>query len=196
MSDKSTWWSVTAFNDEIAYCENNKAFPEFVENVYGGQEKCPDTGRIHFQGAIQCRRQVRRKQIKSWLKTAHLEPAERIWALKTYAMKKDTAIGEKLKRTNEIPYYSADKICELIANEFVIHIKEFYADTRQTDKFWYAVNKILITRPELAGQLMNPSLRNFFNKTESVWILRAQKMNEVHSITCPSDENLISFDEI
>jgi len=194
MGDKSTWWSITAYNEEIAYCENSSNYPPFVRKVMGGREKCPTTGTEHFQGALQCTTQVRRSQIKSWLKTAHLEPAQKAIALQKYAMKEETAIGDKLDRINENPYYSADKICELIATEFVINLSEFYSDTRQTDKFWFAVRKILITRPQLAGQLMNPSLRNFFNKTDSVWITRAQKMNAVHSITCPVGE--ISFDEI
>ena len=47
---KSTWWSVTAYNDEIESMEGN--FPEWVKAVYGGRETCPTTGRLHFQGAL------------------------------------------------------------------------------------------------------------------------------------------------
>jgi len=182
MGDKSTWWSVTAFNDEIAYCENQTNFPPFVKKMYGGREKCPNTGTEHFQGAMQCTQQVRRSQIKSWLKTAHLEPAQKAIALQKYAMKEETAIGEKVERINENPYFSADKICELIAETVV---RNYNQTDRQTDRFWFGVRKILTSRPQMAGQLMNPSLRNFYQKTESVWMIRAQKMIEDHSITCP-----------
>jgi len=191
MGDKSTWWSITAFNEEIAYCENSSNYPPFVRKVMGGREKCPTTGTEHFQGALQCTTQVRRSQIKSWLKTAHLEPAQKAIALQKYAMKEETAIGVKSDRINENPYYSADKICEMIAEQVRLNYNQ---TTSQTDNFWFGVKKILMSRPQMAGQLMNPSLRVFYIKTESVWMIRAQKMNEVHSITCPVGE--IDFDEI
>lgn len=168
----ATWWSVTAFNDEIALCEDPSKYPPWCLRIYGGVEKAGTTGTLHYQGAMQCIGPIRRKQIKSWLKTAHLEQSKKTIALKQYAMKTDTAVGEKLINDNPNPYISADKICDQIAD--AVHVNLHLTDG-QTDKFWYGVRKILTSRPEMAGQLMNPSLRNFYIKTESVWAIRALK---------------------
>lgn len=162
-TNKSTWWSVTAFGDEIELMKGPK-FPEWVKAVYGGEEECPETKRRHFQGAVQCYTQVRLSKFKSWLATAHLEPAKQEHALKKYVMKAETAIGEKSVRENMVPHMSAQDICMLLA--------------RQTDNqtvesldvdFYSRVRMILAVQPELAGQLMNPSLRNFYEKTAIVW---------------------------
>lgn len=109
MTDKSTWWSVTAYNDEIELLESNE-FPDFVVKVFGGREKCPTTGRIHFQGAVQCRSQQRFSALKKWLPTAHWEPAKNKDALQKYAMKADTAIGDKEERTNTVEMITMEKL--------------------------------------------------------------------------------------
>ena len=117
-------------------------------------------------------------QIKSWLKKAHLEPAKKAIALQQYSMKEDTAIGDKIIRENPVKFYTADKICQLIAD----YNQKHYNPDRQTDRFWFGVRGLLTDSPELAGQLMNPSLRNFYQKTEPVWacnaLKRAQSMAE------------------
>lgn len=161
---RSTFWSVTAFNAEIELLKGPK-FPDWVKRVYGGEEKCPTSGTIHFQGCVQCTSQQRFSMFKSWLPTAHLEPARKKWALQKYAMKKETAIGEKLVRENVQAHMSAQDICMLLA--------------RQTDNtqvasldvdYYKRVRMILCEQPHLAGQLMNPSLRNFFEKTHTTWL--------------------------
>ena len=172
---RSTWWSVTAFNEDIERCEG--VLPWFIKNIYGGREECPKTKTIHFQGAIQCQDQVRMSAVKHWLPKAHLEPARQKEALKKYAMKKDTAVGEKLVRSNIIPYLSADEICLLLA--------------RQTDKpdagFWPRAKQILLDRPYLAGQLMNPSLRSFYEKTSSVWLQKIAIVLQQSTCNCRKD---------
>jgi len=95
MSDKATWWSVTAFGDEILLLEDPSRFPSWVAKVYGGREECPDTKSIHFQGALQLHTQQRLSKLKSWLPTAHFEIARKVEALKKYAMKSETAVSEK-----------------------------------------------------------------------------------------------------
>lgn len=161
MTAKSTWWSITAFDEEIALCEG--VLPEFAKAIHGGRETCPTTGRLHFQGALQCFEQVRMAKIKSWLKKAHLEPARSAEALKKYAMKTDTAAGEKKERVNPIPHYTAHEICLLLAQ----------TDRQPVIGFWPRARILLRKTPELAGQLMNPSLRGFFEKTQEVWMERA-----------------------
>lgn len=189
MSPKSIWWSVTAFGDEIALLEGK--LPEFVREVRGGREICPDTGRLHYQGAIQLYDQSRMGKIKSWLKKAHLEPARAVEALKAYAMKEETAAGEKTVRTNPAIHLTADQMCLRLAS-----VDPTIALDRQTDAddYYRRVRRILEDNPELAGQLMNPSLRNFWIHTASVWIERAIVLqpsppgectcHELHKQTC------------
>lgn len=180
MTDKSTWWSVTAYNKEIESCEGT--LPEFVREIHGGREICPSTGRLHFQGAIRCYEQIRLAKFKSWLPTAHIQPCRSTEALKKYVMKKETAVGEKTIRTNPIPHYTAHQICLLLAQT-----------SRQTDTgFWPRAKEILRKSPELAGQLMNPSLRGFYEKTQDVWLEQAAIVLQQPTVTprcdCGKDE--------
>lgn len=172
-TDKGTYWSVTAFGDEILLLEDTTKYPPDVLKVYGGREACPDTGREHFQGCIQLRKQQRRGWFKAWLPTAHLEPARHAQALKQYAMKADTATGEKMERANNIKYYTADEICILIGSKVVD------SDILETpdSKVWFkrSINKLLRENHKLAAQLMNPSLRNFWCDTANVWIDKAKE---------------------
>ena len=165
---KSVWWSVTAYGDEIALLEGK--LPEFVREVRGGRETCPTTGLLHFQGAIQLYEQSRMAKIKSWLKKAHLEPARAVDALKRYVMKAETAAGEKTVRTNPVIHLTADQMCMRLAS-----VNPAISLDRQTDSddYYKRVRTILSESPELAGQLMNPSLRNFWIHTANVWIERA-----------------------
>lgn len=111
---KATWWSITVFDvQEIEMCQKSEMFPLWCRSVYGGVEKCPDTERLHFQGAIQAHRQVRFTQVKEWLPKAHIEAAKDVAALKKYAMKAETAVGEKTVRTN---LNTLSTMCMNIAN--------------------------------------------------------------------------------
>lgn len=161
---RATWWSVTAFGEEIALCEDGDKYPEWIEHVYGGQEICPKSGRLHFQGAVQCRSQVWFSQIKSYFKKAHLEPARSRECLAKYAMKSETSAGEKTVRDNPnaIPYYKLEDVMRLIATQF--DYKEIGEKS-----YWKAVCAVLKEKPFLASQFQNPSNRNFFIKTCEVW---------------------------
>lgn len=163
----ATWWSVTAYNEEISIMEDSKQWPHWVRRVYGGREECPSTGTEHFQGAIQCWQSVRMSQFKEFLPTAHLEQAKQKEALMKYAMKAATAIGEKKVQENNLPFFSADAICTKIAQAI---LSDKNPTDNPTDKFWLGVRSILREEPRLAGQLMNPSLRGFYNNTEGVWL--------------------------
>lgn len=181
MSDKSIWWSVTAWTDpsgnwdDIALCEGE--LPEFVRAIYGGREECPETGRLHFQGAVQCYQQQRMAKLKTWLKHTKLQPARSEEALKKYVMKAETAVGPKTIRENPIRHVLAHDMCLLLARQ----------TDSQTTGFWTRVNMILDKSPELAGQLMNPSLRNFYEKTELVWLRKAAIVLQ-QPCSCRKDE--------
>ena len=177
---KSTWWSVTAYNDEIALMEGE--MPEWVKAIHGGRETCPTTGRLHFQGAVQCFQQQRMSKFKSWLPTAHLEPARQEDALRNYVMKPETAAGPKTAKENSQIFYKAHDLLRLLARQ-----------DRQTSTGYYArVRLVLRKQPTLAGQLMNPSLRKFWEQTAIVWIEAEESSPGGYSITPPgSMENVI-----
>lgn len=164
-TDKATWWSVTAFkDDEMAQMESPASYPTWLKKVYGGREECPDTKKIHFQGALQCRTQVRMSQIKSWLPTAHLEVARSTEALKKYAMKEETAVGSKqvLEGTN---YWSLERImCEIGKRTSL-----YQQILDPLDRLWTAVNCILAEDPSRAATLANPTIERFWKKTYETW---------------------------
>jgi len=175
MSEKATWWSITEFEEQtICMLEDADKYPDWVLKVFGGREKCPNTGRIHFQGALQCRQQQRFSKVKSWLPKAHIEKAVSAVAIKKYAMKTETAISEKKENINSKKFLDAQAICRLITSKVVDR------QTDRQDQFWSAIQDILVEDPSLTGQLMNPSLKNFWVKTAPAWykLVDAEKTTE------------------
>lgn len=169
---RSTWWSVTAFAEGEMKSLDGPTFPANVARVYGGREKCPTSGTIHFQGAIQMKENCRLSFFKAWLPTAHMEPARSNIALRKYAMKSATAIEEKKVTENKIPHYSAEEVCIILARKACL-------SDRQID-FYKLVSGILRDRSSMAGQLMNPSLRNFWEKTCNTWIAIVLQQSCLH----------------
>jgi hypothetical protein len=172
-TERSTWWSVTAFNDEIASLKDTERYPIFVKTIHGGLEKCPETGTIHFQGAIQCHSQQRLSAFKSWIPTAHLEPARSAEALRRYAMKADTAIENKEVRKAALPHFTCQEIMSRVAYELVGSSLD--VTDSQTDTWKAGINMLLSHTPELAGQLQNPSNRGFWKLTQWTWLQKAHE---------------------
>lgn len=205
MSDKSTWWSVTAFDDEIALLEGPE-FPEFVAKVYGGKEECPTTGKVHFQGAIQCRRQVRFSALKKWLPKAHLEVAKDKMALKQYVMKAETAVGDKTERENVVPMITIEFVMKELANVWdndkVMEYmeKDKTMDLRDALKYtyWECVNDILYKRPEYRRNCQlfaRADVLTLWLNTKSTW-LRLKEEEEGYSITPDSTEGYSGLPKI
>lgn len=187
---KSTWWSITEFQPEYQeLLADGSRYASFVKAVYGGLEKCPDTGRIHYQGAIQCNRNVRFSQVKQWLPKAHIQPVKvSAEKLKEYVMKAETAVGEKKAIINENQYFSINDVCLMLAefdkgiiidawitNTFQNTKQNYddavkYANNENDKAFWYCVNEVLVDNPKLAGSLMNPALVRFYRKTRGTWL--------------------------
>jgi len=189
--NKSTWWSVTAFGTEIDLLENSE-YPEFVAKVHGGREACPETGRVHFQGALQCRRQVRMTQIKAWLPTAHLEPARDRLALKKYVMKEETAVGEKQTIDNNVQHISMEALMVKMANYWSEddYIKDWEKteNTKSSFKscYWEMVNRILEECPEyrkVCQLFARSDTVSLWEHTRGTWL----KVAEGYSITPPQE---------
>lgn len=175
-TDKSTWWSVTAYGDEIALLESTTLPPE-VKKVYGGREECPTTKKIHFQGAVQYTKQVRFSAVKKWLPTSHIEAARQEQALIKYVMKPETAVGEKTVRENATPYYPHNAVCKLLAS-----VADFSSEDDEI-MFWTAVNKLLMTHQMLSNILSNSSFKSFWLRTKKTWLFLFRQDSGANSIT-------------
>lgn len=180
---KATWWSVTAFKDEIEILENPKSFPNYVVKVYGGREECPKTKTVHFQGAVQCRLQQRMSALKKWLPTAHLEPARDKEALAKYAMKEDTAVGDKIIQSNPRRYLKMNEALRMIAGCCMVppplmrllNMEEYNDDTitiGDTIKlcYWSAVRDLIRDHEEDISLYSNPQLLRAWENTWMVWL--------------------------
>lgn len=107
-------------------------------------------------------------------------------------MKAETASGDKVIRENSVKFHNAQEICLAIAKAI---------KTRQTDRqtmFWDGVNNLLRDQPELTGQLMNPSLKNWWVNTHLVWMDMAKRDSITrlanhegckHGVECAGCEN-------
>lgn len=196
---KSTWWSVTAFGDEISLLESNE-YPEFVAKVYGGREQCPTTGREHFQGAVQCRRQVRISQFKQWLAKAHLEPARDRDALRKYAMKADTAVGEKVERGNSVECISVKALMLKLASvwdeqEYIRVWDECESSKKAFEQvYWASVRLILREFPpfrEVPHLFARSDVVSLWRNTRQVWL----ELEGGYSITPPTRDNASACEE-
>jgi len=172
-SCRSSQWAVTVFNEtEIERLKDITQWKAGVKSVRGGMETTQD-GRPHYQGHITLSQQQRMSWFKDWLPTAHLGAARNVAASMNYAMKSDTAIGDKVVLTNPTKYYNAHEILTLIGAS----IPSDVVDKTPDKKEWFkaSINIILRKDHTLAAQLMNPSLRSFFCDTAYVWIDKARE---------------------
>jgi len=175
---KSSCWLTTAYNDDIGILEDVSTYPDYVKEVLGGREMCPDTGRLHFQGAIILHSQQRFSALKKWLPTAWLGVAKSRDAVKKYAMKKETAVGEKTVRENTIPYLDMERKLMIMAE--AVHslrpedmdqlIDARIADPKDGEFWWLLTNKVL---PKYSGKIINafayPEVRTIWRNTEKFW---------------------------
>jgi len=165
---RSTYWSVTAFKEEIATCRDGSRFPAFVEDVDGQTETCPNTGTIHFQGIIKCSRQVRLSAFKSWLPTAHLEPAKSVPALKNYVKKSETSNGDYQEVKNDMPHYAPEEILEMLGEAYRSqrHVMEKFIVANKFDNnamFYHLLDIICEEKGRKYVRLfMNPIIKTMF----------------------------------
>ncbi|AXH77360.1 MAG: replication associated protein [Cressdnaviricota sp.] len=206
-TDKSTAWIATAYNDEIELLEDASRYPAIVKEVHGGREVCPQTGKLHFQGAIILHSQQRLSALKRWLPTAHLEPAKSKEAIKRYCMKQATAAGDKTVRTNAHPYFRMDELLTLLGNvisdlrerameEYIDLITD---DDDRTKEYWYAVNKVLQTYPRTISSFSQSAIKTAWRYTSAYWISQptlsiteSADKSDSNSPACQEEDDLIS----
>jgi len=171
---KATWWSVTAYGDNISKLEDKDAIPDFIKSIIGGREQCPTTDRLHFHGALQCATQCRAGRILDWLPGVHLEKAKNSDAPKKYCMKEETAVGEKSETINKNEYTTLQKAMELLAEENIVQtdIQTDKLTSKQiaSHQYWQRVRQVLEKRPELVSIYASPLAKTAWTNTCSVWM--------------------------
>lgn len=193
-TDKATWWSITEYQPEYQdMLKDNTKWPDWVKTVYGGLEECPETKRVHFQGALQCVRQVRFSAVKQWLPKAHIEAARSKDALMQYAMKEETAVGEKSAVSNQREYWSMDRLFLEIAKHSLDYEPVIVPGHKVVDPlgYWYAVRKIIEKEPFRISSFAQPQVEKLYSNTVSVWrsLAKAAIAAGADSITPPPLES-------
>lgn len=163
-TQRSTWWIITAYDKNIEIVENNVSYPKCVKSVYGGREQCPTSGRLHYQGAVECHGQQRAAFFRDWLPGVHFEVAKNKEAVKKYCLKEDTAIGTKGVILNPEEYLTMDKGMMYLAE---VSLEK---DTDPTnDEYWELVNFAIKLRPKLISMYAAPAFRTAWNQTRRTW---------------------------
>lgn len=186
-TDKATFWSVTAFGDEILTILSGN-YPDQVDWVMGQVEKCPTSGRDHYQGMIKCHNQQRLSALKKWLPTAHLEVCRDRSALAKYVQKDETRVGNTgtIQNTNSGYLSTYDALVMLgrhvhqtmatagLYREEGEDPEEFYK--RQ---YWQFVREILRTSPRYVSTFLKPDILRGWVNTHEVWVdLGRQQLRE------------------
>lgn len=182
--DRSTWWSITSFNDEIQIMENlmdgSLEMPSWLKEVYGGRELCPSTNKEHFQGALHTS-QIRMTQVKKMLPTSHIEKVKSdAECLKRYVMKNETAIGEKKKLSNP-KFITLEGLMELVAKEYLDkhgvlswdRLHEMY--TGKDVGYDVLSYNIVLEKPYLANLCSQPQSQRCWSKYGQAFIQNALK---------------------
>jgi len=175
---KSTWWCITAYADNITRLVNKDGVPTIVKRIYGGVEQCPTTGRDHYQGAIQCNSQCRASVILDWLPGSHIEKAKSSIALRKYAMKEETAVGEKVEWTNPEEYLTMDKALDKLAQNVPLNPPDGLNTLKHIIEweYWEGVKKIVQDKPLLISLYSQPQIYRAWTHTRSVWKERAKSI--------------------
>lgn len=215
--DKNPHWACTLYGKNMHQAlefQITGLAPEFIKKVYGGQEKCPETGRLHFQGHISCRRQVRMSQLLSIFPGGHFEIARDPNKSIAYAMKKDTSSGEKKAVDNAVTFSTIGTILGMISRQLINHHllddeKKFHewlikiAEDPKTysktisDLYWEGVSHILANDPSLLenpGQFARTDVKAIWNGCWRVYIDKelASSITEASPPSPPSVETILS----
>lgn len=176
-------WAFTAYEEQWGLFDNLKIEGHAVlRMVKWQQEKCPDTGRLHYQGAIQTY-QCRHSTLRGIFPGVHIEKARDWHKLLNYVKKSDTAIeGTRVTLENsEIQeFYSLEDKMSMLADawgqmspadaEALIRYK--IEDASPDSEFWWLVtNKVLpLYGPKCAGAFADQAVRTFWRHTSAFWI--------------------------
>lgn len=90
-SVKTTRWAFTAYESQWHLFKVG-CIPASVAEWGWNTEKCPETSRLHYQGYLRTKQQVRLSQLIKIFPGVHLEPARNWEATKNYSGKVETRV--------------------------------------------------------------------------------------------------------
>lgn len=88
---KATRWAFTAYKDQW-HLFREGSIPATLAEWGWNTEKCPETGREHYQGYLRTKQQVRLSQLKKLFPGVHFEIARNWEATKKYSGKEETRV--------------------------------------------------------------------------------------------------------
>jgi len=199
---RSVWWIITAYDEKAknltllqSYEQpdaDRTSIPRAVRGIHGGVEKCPGTGRIHYQGAIECNGQQRAVFFRDWLPGVHFQKAKSADAVKKYCLKEATAVGDKLTVTNSVPYLTMEKVMLLLGE---VSLDYESGEEDYAVEYWFLVNIILKTKPALISMFASATFKVAWVNTRRTWralVLQARQTEEQSDEVCKKEISGIS----
>jgi len=179
MSDiRSSRWQFTAYEAQWNLFQGT--LPAIVAEVGWQTEKCPETGRLHYQGYIRTTNQQRFSALKKAYPGVHLEVARNWDALVAYCKKTDTAIEDTQvsKRSDYMNKFEyMDHVCAHIA-------KTYYSNGfMEVDEMWdqivqYTNFQILEGKAYLAWILSDPNFKLTFRQSGRALVLSKTRQTD------------------
>lgn len=176
MSDKSSRWAFTAYEDQYALFEN---MPPGVAEWGWNAEICPETNRNHRQGFLRLQQQQRFAWLRKVFPGVHLEIAKDWNKLINYCKKEDTrAPGTvPVRETNDIPskYQYAEEVAQRLATDYDADwtLEEFMSALHDT-----CVSDILGGRRGIEWICSNPDWKTMWKQFGRSIVLRAKSQTD------------------
>ena len=182
---RSNCWSITIFDETYKTAQYPKTW-----ELTGQLEKCPETGKEHYQGMLTTP-QERFAAIKKVFRTAHIEKARKPTALAQYVKKEDTRLQSVPDRKGDIPtlWDYSEKVAILwndddfnkICDDFDVNAS--LADKTKTTQGDLALRYVdsIISQEIRNGSFgvefiaINPMFRSAWKKFYADMVLRARK---------------------
>ncbi len=181
-TDKTTRWAFTAYE---AQWDLFKTMPECIAEWGWQTEKCPDTERLHYQGFLRTKRQVRFSQMKKDFPGVHIEVAKNWQALMNYCKKSESAVSGTQVHESARAYLKFSDALTKLGAAYIC------ADGQlPDDAFADAVRTLAFAQPEDISLYTNPQIKRAWDLTQIVWIQRAYHL---HADGCQLSANVCGW---
>lgn len=192
MTDKSSRWSMTVYEDQYGLLTIMP--PEIAE--WGWQDEvCPTSGKPHRQGYLRTKSQMRFSALKKILPGIHIEVAKNWSALLIYCKKEETRdpSGEQVHQVNNMPskYTYAAEIAERLSQKPDFKrwsLEQLLDEVRET-----ALIDICDGRSGIEWVIIDPNWKLMWKETGMATIIRASKKTDRQ--TDKSDSVSVVIDE-
>lgn len=187
--NKNKHFSLTAFQEPAFTMLQNDPLPDWIDMKAGGLEKCPTTGKIHYQGMIRTKYPVRMSKVINYYKGSHVEVARNPGALINYVLKSETAITEKSIQENpdlRDNVFSYDilnclrRMSEIYVENIIplalelLNKKEhfIYLQLMENYGYSYIANQLIIDNDKYAYIYSNPRMKTYWSEHAPAHIAR------------------------